>query len=88
MVHICSHEIVERIVNYPILKAGFASQNEYGIFLYATDLSTYTYAPRTVKYELQKLIEEYGLENVAEEIAIYLKYNYPNEFGIDIVCIP
>lgn len=61
---------------------------KYGIFLYATDLSTYTYAPRTVKYELQRLIEEYGLENVAEEIAIYLKDNYPNEFGIDIVCIP
>lgn len=58
---------------------------KYGIFLYVTDLSTYTYAPRTVKYELQRLIEEYGLEKVTEEIAIYLKENYSNEFGIHII---
>ena len=61
---------------------------KYGIFLYATDLSTYTYAPRAVKYELQILINEYGLEKVAEEIAIYLKDNYSNQFGINIICTP
>lgn len=61
---------------------------KYGIFLYVTDLSIYTYAPRTVKYELQRLIEEYGLEKVAEEVAIYLKENYPNQFGISIICTP
>lgn len=61
---------------------------KHGIFLYATDLSDYVYAPRIVKYELQVLINEYGLERVAEEIAIYLKNNYSNQFGINIVCIP
>ena len=39
---------------------------KYGIFIYVTDLSTYTYAPRAVRYGLQRLIEEYGLEKVAE----------------------
>ncbi len=58
---------------------------KYGIFLYVADLSAYIYAPRTVKYELRLLINEYGLEKVSEEIAIYLKKNYPNQFGIDIV---
>lgn len=61
---------------------------KYGIFLYVTDLSAYTYAPMAVKYELQILINKYGLENVAEGIAIYLKENYPNQFGMNIVAIP
>jgi ribosomal protein L39E len=59
---------------------------KYGVFLYATDLSGYIYAPRAVKYELRVLIEEYGLDKVTEEIAIYLKDNYHNQFGINIVC--
>lgn len=61
---------------------------KYGIFLYVTDLSDYVYAPRAVKYELQLLIDRYGLEMVTEEIAIYLKENYSNQFGIDMVCTP
>lgn len=61
---------------------------KHGIFLYTTDLSDYVYAPRIVKYELQVLINEYGLEKVAEEIAIYLKDNYSNQFGINIICTP
>lgn len=59
---------------------------KYGIFIYTTDLSGYIYAPTTVKYELRALIEEYGLEKVTEEIAIYLKNNCQNKFGINIVC--
>ena len=58
---------------------------KYGIFLYTTDLSGYIYAPRSVRYELYKLIEEYGLDNVTEEIAIYLKENHSDKFGISIV---
>lgn len=61
---------------------------KYGIFLYVTDLSTSTVAPNAVKHELQMLINKYGIEKVAEEIAIYLKGNYPNQFGINIVCTP
>ena len=58
---------------------------KYGILLYVTDLSCYVYVPRTVRYELDKLIEEYGLEQVTEEIAIYLKKNYSDKFGISII---
>lgn len=61
---------------------------KYGIFIYVTDLSEYTYAPRVVKSELQILINGYGLDKVTEEIAIYLKENYPNQFGICIMCVP
>lgn len=59
---------------------------KYGIFIYTTGLSGYIYAPTAVKYELRELIEEYGLEKVTEEIAIYLKGNCQNQFGINIVC--
>lgn len=58
---------------------------KYGIFLYVSDLSCYIYAPRAVRYELYKLTEEYGLEKVAEEIAIYLKDKHSDKFGISIV---
>lgn len=61
---------------------------KYGIFLYVTDLSRSTNAPNAVKHELQLLINKYGIEKVAEEIAIYLKENYPGQFGINIVCTP
>ncbi len=57
-----------------------------GIFLYATDLSSYIYAPVDVRCELYKLIEEYGLEKVTEEIALYLKENHSDKFGINIIC--
>lgn len=59
-----------------------------GIFLYATDLSSYIYAPKGVRCELYKLIEEYGLEKVTEEIALYLKENHSDKFGINIICSP
>lgn len=58
---------------------------KHGIFLYATDLSCYIYAPIDVRYELDELIDEYGLDIVAEEIAVYLKENYPDKFRINIV---
>lgn len=61
---------------------------KYGIFLYVTDLSTSTNAPNVVKQQLQMLINIYGLEKVAEEIVLCLKENYPNQFGINIVCTP
>ena len=61
---------------------------KYGIFLYVTDLSRCTNAPFAVKCELQILINKYGIEKVAEEIAIYLKENYPNQFGINIISTP
>lgn len=59
---------------------------KYGIFMYVSDLVTYINSPRSVKYELQRLINIYGIEKVTEEIAIYLKNNYPQKFGISIMC--
>jgi hypothetical protein len=58
----------------------------YGIFIYVSDLGAYINSPAYVKYELRKLICIYGIEKVTEEIAIYLKNNYPQRFGISIVC--
>lgn len=58
----------------------------YGIFIYVSDLGMYINSPTYVKYELRKLIYIYGIEKVTEEIAIYLKNNYPQRFGISIVC--
>ena len=58
---------------------------KYGVFLYVTDLCRYIYAPRSVRNELYKLIECYGLDKVSEEIAIYLKEHHPDKFGIDII---
>jgi len=83
------HCNTERLKSFGYLH-GIAADifEKYGIFIYVTDLSTYTYAPRVVKCELQILINEYGLEKVTEEIAIYLKDNYSNQFGINIVCTP
>ena len=58
----------------------------YGIFIYVSDLGTYINSPAYVKYELRKLICTYGIEKVTEEIAKCLKNNYPQRFGISIVC--
>lgn len=59
---------------------------KYGIFMYTSDLITYINSPRNVKYGLQILVNRYGIEKVTEEIAIYLKDNYPQRFGIGMVC--
>ncbi len=59
---------------------------KYSVFLYAIDLYSYIYAPKIVRYELFKLIEEYGLEKVTEEIAIYLTENHSDKFGISLIC--
>lgn len=59
---------------------------KHGIFMYTSDLMTYTNAPTSVKNELRSLIYHYGIERVTEEIAIYLKINYPSKFGINIIC--
>jgi predicted ATPase len=59
---------------------------KYGIFMYVSDLSTYTNSPTCVKHELQILIGTYGDEKVTEEIAIYLKDKYPQRFGISVFC--
>lgn len=32
------------------------------------------------------LVDKYGIEKVTEEIALYLKTNYPSKFSINIVC--
>ena len=61
---------------------------KHRIFIYACDLYTYIYAPKNVRYQLEKLIEEYGLERVTEEIALYLKENYSERFEIKIICTP
>lgn len=61
---------------------------KYGIFLYATDLYEYIHAPIMASRELEILINEFGLEKITEEIALYLRENYPEKFGIYVVCIP
>jgi len=58
----------------------------YGIFMYTSDLMTYINAPKNVKYGMRTLVDKYGIEKVTEEIASYLKNNYPQRFGINIVC--
>jgi predicted DNA-binding protein (UPF0278 family) len=59
---------------------------KYGVFMYVSDLRTYINSPGRVKYELQRLICTYGIEKVTEEIAMYMKNNYPRKFGINVVC--
>lgn len=54
--------------------------------MYTSDLMTYINAPKNVKYGMRILVDKYGIEKVTEEIAIYLKTNYPQRFGINIVC--
>jgi len=58
----------------------------HGIFMYTSDLMTYINAPKNVKYGMRILVDNYGIEKVTEEIALYLKANYPSRFGIKIVC--
>lgn len=67
-------------------KIAYEVFKKYGIYMYVNDLTTYINSPRSVKYELQRLIDRYGIERVTEEIAAYLKDNYPQRFGINIVC--
>ena len=66
-------------------KIAYEVFEKYGIFMYVNDLVTYINSPRQVRYELQRLINRFGIEKVTEEIAIYLKNNYPQRFGISIV---
>lgn len=61
---------------------------KHGIFLYTSDLAESIDAPNIVKCELRTLIGEYGLDIVTEEIAIYIKENYPDKFEISIVNTP
>jgi hypothetical protein len=59
---------------------------KHGIFMYTSDLMTYTNAPNNVKHRMRILVDKYGIEKVTEEIAIYLRTNYPSRFGINIIC--
>ena len=67
-------------------KVAYEIFKKYGIFMYIRDLITYVDSPRDVKYKLQTLVNIYGIEKVTEEIAIYLRDNYPKRFGIRMVC--
>ncbi len=67
-------------------KISYEIFEKYGIFMHTNDLGEYVDAPRHVKNELRKLIYIHGIEKVTEEIAVCLKNNYPNRFGISIVC--
>jgi hypothetical protein len=69
-----------------IHKVAYDIFEKYGIFIYVSDLGNYIHSPIYVKQELPKLIHTYGIENVTEEIAIYLKNNHPKRFGIWLVC--
>ena len=59
---------------------------KYGVFMYINDLYNCVYAPEQVKRELGRLVHEYGIEKITEEVALYMKENYPEKFGISIVC--
>ena len=61
---------------------------KYGVFMYINDLCRSVYAPERVKSELGRLIYEYGIEKVTEEIEIYMKEYHSEKFGIRIVRNP